>query len=133
MSVTCKAPAGKFTVSNPALGSAVESWTALMQTLAAAKPEWWTNVNVDGNTDMSDCNNSTYAGTGNDAVPVAALPSTFDGESMSEDGPVVDLQAAVDLQVMEHASSPGTTQDETVYGTAESRPLSDDDDTDDGL
>jgi hypothetical protein len=96
-----------------------------MQTLANAKPEWWTNVDIDG----------THTGT--DAVPVAAI-AALDGEN-DEDGPTVDLQAAVDLQVMEHAhehaSSPGTTQDETVYGTAESRPPSDDDDddTDDDL
>jgi hypothetical protein len=137
MSVTCKSDGGKFIVNNPALGSAVESWTALMQTLANAKPEWWTNVNVDVDVDTTR--------NADDAVPVAKAASAraFEGES-EDDGPTIDLQAAVDLQIMEHghaqaqSSSPGsTTQDETVYGTAESRPRSDDDDddddTDDGL
>jgi hypothetical protein len=36
------------------------------------------------------------------------------------------------LQAMECPSTPSTAKDETVYGTAESRPLSDDD-TVDGL
>jgi hypothetical protein len=137
MSVTCKSDGGKFIVNNPALGSAVESWTALMQTLANAKPEWWTNVNVDVDVDTTR--------NADDAVPVAKAASARAFESESEDdGPTIDLQAAVDLQIMEHghahaqSSSPGsTTQDETVYGTAESRPRSDDDDddddTDDGL
>jgi hypothetical protein len=131
MSITCKGTdSGKFTVNNPSLGSAVESWTALMQTLANAQPEWWTNIDIDG----------THTGTG-DADSVATAATALDGENESEneDGPTVDLQAAVDLQVMEQhvpASSPGTTQDETVYGTADSRPPSDDDDdndTDDDL
>jgi hypothetical protein len=67
-SVTCKGTAagGKFSVNNPSLESAVESWTALMYTLDSAKPEWWTNANVD----TSDYSNgtSTNTGTGVDAL-----------------------------------------------------------------
>jgi hypothetical protein len=92
-----------------------------MQTLAHARPEWWTNVddddvnanvNVNADVSVSDNDNDTNAGT--DAVPVP-VAATFEDESDGEDGPTIDLQAAVDLQVMEHAhaSSPGTTQDET--------------------
>jgi hypothetical protein len=126
MSVTCKGKGDKFTVNNPSLGSAVESWTALMHTLASATPEWWTNVNVD----MSDYSNGTSADTGMDAlgagVPVATVTACQGEDENENNGPIVDLQA------MECSSTPCTDQDETVYGTAESRPLSDDD-TDDGL
>jgi hypothetical protein len=87
-----------------------------MHTLASAKPEWWTNVNVD----MSDYSNSISSsnGTGMDAldagVPVATVTSR---QGESENGLTVDLQA------MKY-SSPCTAEDETVYGTVESRPLS---------
>lgn len=131
MSVTCKGTSkGAFTVHNPSVGSAVESWTALLQTLAAAKPVWWNNADI-----SSDYTCSTGTATGISDVDVAGVPvpaaatATFGSEDEGEDnGPTVDLQA------MEHAPSPGggsTTQDETVYGTAESRPPSDDDDDDD--
>jgi hypothetical protein len=122
MSITCKGEGSKLSVNNPSIGSAVESWTALMRTLASAKPKWWTNVNVD----MSDYSNGTSTGTGVGAlgagVPVATVTSR---QGESENGPTVDLQA------MDY-SSPCTAKDETVYGTAESRPLTADD-TDDGL
>jgi hypothetical protein len=124
MSITCKGEGSKFSVNNPSIGSAVESWTALIRTLASAKPEWWTNVNVD----MSDYSNGTSTGTGVGAlgadVPVATVTVTS-RQGECENGPTVDLQA------MEY-SSPFTVEDVTVYGTAESRPLTADD-TDDGL
>jgi hypothetical protein len=115
-----------FNLPNRSLGSAVESWTAIMQTLAQAQPEWWTNVTVD----MSAYGTGTGSdGAGVVPVPVAAAAAAAahgdEGESESEEW--VSLQ---------HSSSPGTAQDETVHGTGEIRPLSgndDDDDTDDGL
>jgi hypothetical protein len=69
---------GNFSINNPALGSVVESWTAIMQTLAHARPEWWTNVdddntnvNVNVNADVSgDSDNDNDTNTGTDAVPV---------------------------------------------------------------
>jgi hypothetical protein len=124
MSVTCKGSTktgGKFAVQNPSLGSAVESWTALLQTLAAAKPVWWKDVHVD----MSE-----YDHDNNDAgcrVPVIpSVATALQGESESEDGPTVDLQATEQL-----SSSPYTANDDTVHGTAETRPLNDNDDDDD--
>jgi hypothetical protein len=123
MPITCN-KGGTFSVKNPALRSAVESWTALMHTLGSAKPEWWTNVNVD--VDMRDYSNGTSmdTGTGMDAlgagVPVATSRQGDESENI------------VALQAMDCPSTPYTAEDETVYATAESRPLSDDD-KDDGL
>jgi hypothetical protein len=116
MPVTCKSKGGKFSVHNPSLGSAVESWTALLHTLASAKPEWWRiSVSVDI---MSDTGMNALGDAG--GVPVA--PSRQGDDASENNGPIVDLQA------MEHCSSstPCIAEDETVYGTAESCPLSDD-------
>jgi hypothetical protein len=76
-----------------------------MKTLQKAKPEWWKNVHVD----MSEYSDVQ--------VPVESAASAVDE-------PIVDLQA----MVTDHCSSSTCPEDETIYGTADSRPNSDDDD-----
>lgn len=107
--ITLRGPStGSFTMMNPSLGTAVESWTEIMKTLQKAKPEWWKNVHVD----MSEYSDVQ--------VPVESAASAVDE-------PIVDLQA----MVTDHCSSSTCPEDETIYGTADSRPASDDDDDDD--